>query len=111
VIEDPALAGVVLPGDVGGCLLVEPPWRQAQVPGYLPGLVQDDAVRHEPCIDVAGHVRAEPADVDREVIEPVAARRGSGLVDQGDGHPVIGVDAPAVFSTLTSSAKTLKAGA
>lgn len=37
-------------------------------------------------------VRAQAADVDREVVESIAARGGSGFLDQGDGHPVIGVD-------------------
>lgn len=42
-------------------------------------------------------VRAQSADVDREVVEAVAARGGSGLVDQRDSHAVIGIDAPAVL--------------
>jgi hypothetical protein len=42
-------------------------------------------------------VRAKTADVHREIIEPVATGRLSGLVDQGDGHAVIGVDATAVL--------------
>jgi hypothetical protein len=43
-------------------------------------------------------VRAQAADVDREVVETVAARGGIGLVDQRDGHAVVGVDAPAVLA-------------
>ena len=42
-------------------------------------------------------VRPQTADVHGEVIEPVAARRRPGLVDQADGHAVIGVDATAVL--------------
>jgi len=42
-------------------------------------------------------VRAQSADVDREVVEAVAARGGAGLVDQGDGRAVVGVGAPAVL--------------
>ena len=40
---------------------------------------------------------AQAVDVDREVVEAVAAWGGTGLVDQGDGHAVVGVDAPAVL--------------
>jgi hypothetical protein len=36
---------------------------------------------------------AQAVDVNREVVEAVAARGGCGLVDQGDDHAVVGVDA------------------
>ena len=42
-------------------------------------------------------VRASTEGVYRQVVELVAARRCSGLVDQADGHAVIGVDATAVL--------------
>jgi hypothetical protein len=42
-------------------------------------------------------VRAKSEGVDREVVEPVATGRCSGLVNQADGHAVIGVDAAAVL--------------
>jgi hypothetical protein len=42
-------------------------------------------------------VRAQSADVDREVVDAVAARGGSGLVDQRDSHAVVGIDALAVL--------------
>ena len=42
-------------------------------------------------------VRAKTEGVYREVVEPVATGRCSGLVDQADSHAVIGVDATAVF--------------
>lgn len=57
MVEDAALARVVLAGDVDAGLLVEPPWRQAQVLGDVPGLVQNDAVRHEQRVHVPGHAR------------------------------------------------------
>ena len=42
-------------------------------------------------------VRASPVGVYREVVELVAAGRCSGLMDQADGHAVIGVNATAVL--------------
>jgi len=42
-------------------------------------------------------VRTTTADVHRAVIEPIATGRLSGLMDQGDGDAVIGVDATAVL--------------
>jgi hypothetical protein len=42
-------------------------------------------------------VRAKTEGVYREVVKPVATGRRSGLVDQADGHAVIGVDAMAVL--------------
>ena len=42
-------------------------------------------------------VWAQSVDVDGEVVEAVAAWGGSGFVDEGDGHAVVGVGAPAVL--------------
>lgn len=54
VVEHAAFAEVVLAGDVDAGLLVQPPGRQPQVVSDSPGLFQDDSVRQEPGIDIAG---------------------------------------------------------
>ena len=55
MVEYPALARVVLSGDVDACLLVQPPVRQPEVVRDAPGFLDHYPVRHEGCVDVTGH--------------------------------------------------------
>ena len=65
MVENAAFPGVILPGDIGGRLLIQLPWRQPQVIGDPHGFFEDDPVRNEPRIDISGHA--------------------SGIVSQGHG--------------------------
>jgi hypothetical protein len=52
MVKHAALPRVILSGDIGGRLLVQPPGRQSKVIGDPPGLFQDDPVWNEPRIDI-----------------------------------------------------------
>jgi hypothetical protein len=54
MVEYASLAGIVLPRDVDARLLVEPPHGQTELLRDIPRFFQDDAVRHEQGVDIAG---------------------------------------------------------
>lgn len=55
MVEHPALAQVIFPGNVHTGLLVKPPVRQVKVVRYFPGFLKHDAVRDEQRVYVAGY--------------------------------------------------------
>ena len=55
MVKNAAFPRVILSGNIGGGLLVQPPGRQPKVIGDSPGLFQDDPVWNEPRIDIPGH--------------------------------------------------------
>jgi hypothetical protein len=57
VVKDATLAGIVLPGDVDACLLVQPPVGQSEVVRDVPGFLDYYTVGDERCINVAGNAR------------------------------------------------------
>jgi hypothetical protein len=54
MVEDCTLPRIILTGDIGAGLLVEPPGRQVQFLGHQAGFVKNDPVRNEERVNVSG---------------------------------------------------------